>query len=706
MKRTNPWIGAFFLTILALLLLFTLTSCPNPTGSPDPDDNEDDTTDITDELALSDLAGIWYKDFGSTPYQLDPDTDTLSAEEMILKIEASNFQVLFFNQTEQIYGVQGTFTISEESLILTNSSEWDSAEFWQSITGTDTMPISLADNTLDITPPEQDIPITLTKTAFTSPTSLVGSWKTADDNEALVFNSDGTYAYTGTDFGSETGRDWAITGTTSGRLMNTTLARDDGEGFRDVNICYLTPYEISDGKLLLTYPQVGQVTFIPDTTTTTDFSGSWICDFGETLYTLDDMETPDPADDVIADAAVFEVNESSYEFIFYKDTEQVFGSRGTLNPMGIKIIISFTETWDATNFWQADSGSEWVDYDLSETELTLDGPGGELTLNQTSFSQPTDLHGVWASQSTPVQIVAAGEDGNYEFYADDLLYEPETGIWDASATHFRSVTTQRWNEEQSEFLPVDISYLTPYTLTSATLTMEYPGESVSFDLSESAATLEDTDGTWLQDFGFGSGVIPYREEEFAEAILIEISDGEFDRILYTGTEQVFGNRGTLRILGEYLLITGTEDWNNTDYWYSEKYIDILRFSISGSTLTIHDIAGDMTLTNTPFTQPPSWLGTWDSEDDSMQFVVSDDGSYSFTSTSEDMDDESGQPWGVSGSTSGYFRNLTLSRDVGGLGFVDVEISYLTPYALNGDDIILSYPDGQEGTVDMSFIKAQ
>ncbi|KGE71525.1 hypothetical protein [Spirochaeta lutea] len=693
MQRTYRRRGAFFCVLLSLALLVTLTACINPAG-PDPggeDDPGEDETVVPDELL-----GTWYKDFGTDLYQMGSETEPLEADAMILEVEQTQYQVVFFKETQQVYGIKGSYTLSGQNLVLAQTHEWDDQLFWQAEASSETVPISLESASLTMTPPEDSVEITLTKTVFSTEETLAGSWKTQDGSEALVLHADGTYAYTSDENGSETGTGWMVSGDTSGLFWNTTTSRDSGEGFVDVYIDYLTPYRISEGNLVLTYPGSGDTTFIPDTTTADDLAGSWITVFDQEPYTVEEGVT--------ADAALFQFNGSDFELLFYNQTEQVFGSRGTASLMGVKIIISFTEAWNDQTYWQADTGSEWISYQTAEGALTIDGPGGELTLERQEPQSMETLSGVWANEGDMIQALVLSTQGDYEYYTDSFDFSPEKGTVSVLGDFILTTTLERWDAKLPGYEPMEISYLTPWALAAESMTLEYPDGPVVFSPSTPVVDLEDTQGVWLQDFG--SAVYEFRDGEFAQVVAIEVADDEFERILYADTQQIDGNRGTLRILGEYLLITVTQSWSEELNWQDDAAIMLAAFDLEGSVLSFYEGESALNLTQTPFDRPSSWIGTWETQDQSMAFTLNADGTYTYTTTSPSSDDESGEPWSVSGTESGYFRNVTLQRDVDDQGWVSMERSYLTPYELGDGSVILSYPDGQGGTVSVPFMQPQ
>ncbi len=433
------------------------------------------------------------------------------------------------------------------------------------------------------------------------------------------------------------------------------------------------PYQYSGGTLTLTYPD-GDVEFTLDATSSiNDLVGSWIAT-GVSL-TVDDMGTPlDTTDDVIANAATFDCDASgNYEILFFDNTEQIGGNQGILELMGVNLAVNVTQSWDETDFWQDNPETAWVSYSYGGTTLAIESPIGMIAFTETAFSVSADIAGIWQS-ITPETVYAASSDGSYEFYSNEETMNPESGTWEASSTMIRSVVIQKWDDVNDQYVTTNQAYLTPYTLSAGTLTMTHPGGSLTYTESTSTATITDAAGVWIM--------------EATPTAIIEVgTDGSFERIVYGGTsnEQTEGSRGTLKVIGDFLVINTAEEWMGDQtsgqdyYWATDSDVSIIRYTLVTDQLTIHDSEGDMGLTPITFGLPTDLVGTW-TMTDGPTLTFADTGLYGYVSASPYIV-ESGT-WDASGTTSGYFRVVTTERDTGDGSFT-LEVAYLMEYTLDG-----------------------
>ncbi len=413
MKNAFSRVVTLLYVLAAFAFLISTGSCKLPGF----DDDDDDNTDVS----IADLAGSWLKDYGTGNYMIN--SGEVEIDAVLLAVASSNYEIIFFYNTEQAFGVRGTLSISGESLVLNTTQEWDNTNYWQSDPSSDSIPFTLSGTTLSITPPDETVPIALTKTAFSSPSSLFGTWETADSSQTFVLDDSG-YQYTSTAYGNESGNEWSISGTTNGYFANTTLLRNS----TSVNIAYLTPYTLSADNLILTYPDVGPVTFIRDSTpnpdiTLSDLAGSWLKDFGTTPYELG--EAPNT---VAVDTIILDVESSNYKIVFYEDREQVYGAIGTAAVSGENLVLTPTSEWNnETKLWETIfSENETVPFTLDGEILTITPPGETvpIALTKTTFARPSTLCGSWKN-SGKTEAFTLNSDGTFSYTSTE--YDAETG---------------------------------------------------------------------------------------------------------------------------------------------------------------------------------------------------------------------------------------------------------------------------------------
>ncbi len=188
-----------------------------------------------------------------------------------------------------------------------------------------------------------------------------------------------------------------------------------------------------------------------------ELEGSWLA-FPAAPYAYDEGST--------ADALLFEFSGSAHKLVFYSDTAQVGGTRGTFSVSDGVITFATTQDWSDTDFWVASSGSFSMPYTCDGSTLVIDGPDGKATLIKRTFARPASLVGAWFDMDTGNAHVTLNADGTYAY--DDPEPYAETGTWDAIPSHLRSETVTM------EGVPGVKGSLTAYALEGGALTLVYP----------------------------------------------------------------------------------------------------------------------------------------------------------------------------------------------------------------------------------------
>ncbi|MDX9898752.1 MAG: hypothetical protein RBT62_07520 [Spirochaetia bacterium] len=186
MKRFYSPMGTFFCLIL-LVLPFLFTACESPPGGGTPG------------VPSVNLTGTWAK-FPNGGFEYVPGE---TAAAMIMEIIGNAYTIVFYSGSAgtppdaQIGGIKGTFTVSGETLVLNSTHSWDSTVFnWDPFIDDFSSDFSLSGNTLTVSLPS-GVSLDLTKTVFTRPPALSGTWEITPD-VTLVVSSTGSYQYTDT----------------------------------------------------------------------------------------------------------------------------------------------------------------------------------------------------------------------------------------------------------------------------------------------------------------------------------------------------------------------------------------------------------------------------------------------------------------------------------------------------------------------------
>lgn len=173
--------------------------------------------------------------------------------------------------------------------------------------------------------------------------------------------------------------------------------------------------------------------------------------------------------DEYADAQIFEFSDSEIEMIFYLDTEQVMGQRGTYTTSGDTLSLAFDEWWNSdTLSWESDDDAIDLTFSRSGDTLSITPPGETqpVDLAKTSFGMRSELAGNWYGTGA-ISGDTLELQSDCEFaYLDDVL-PVQMGTWSASADYICSVDKlSGWK-----------GYLNPYALqdSGSTLVIDVDG---------------------------------------------------------------------------------------------------------------------------------------------------------------------------------------------------------------------------------------
>ncbi|MFW6180659.1 MAG: hypothetical protein ACOC8N_02835 [Spirochaetota bacterium] len=198
------------------------------------------------------------------------------------------------------------------------------------------------------------------------------------------------------------------------------------------------------------------VFFMVGCTTGTNLEGTW-------LATGLDMAEASPQQEAESRAAIAEFSGSSFEFIAYEDTMQVFGIKGTfsINEDNEILEVTVTHMWEVREDvpdWYEDPDLEDIPFSVSGDTLTMEipeGPPEGVQFTKTSFTVRTELVDTWYDQDSG-DTMDLQSDGTYTWEAYDQS-ESNTGTWDASAEYLRSVATSFEGQEGYYY-----GFLNPY----------------------------------------------------------------------------------------------------------------------------------------------------------------------------------------------------------------------------------------------------
>jgi hypothetical protein len=281
-------VSVWLVVLLTVLLVgIGLNGCDDATGSTN--DDTDDPANGGADPAVSDLTGIWLNVF-DTPFTYE---EGHSADAMMVEFSGTTHTMLFFSETYQNGGNKGSFTATATQINASPTHTWNRENYWVVDTVPFGFPYSLSGSVLTLTAPDQS-QIPLTKTSFSRPVGLVGTWEgfrttisgsmigpsaamepepEPDETATTTLNSDGSYTYADTiewesgDPGSthsESGPRWEATGATSGYMRWCACTFDgDTNAAHDWIASSLFLYELTnEGNTIRVYwPATGEAVF-------------------------------------------------------------------------------------------------------------------------------------------------------------------------------------------------------------------------------------------------------------------------------------------------------------------------------------------------------------------------------------------------------------------------------------------------------------
>jgi len=198
-------------------------------------------------------------------------------------------------------------------------------------------------------------------------------------------------------------------------------------------------------------------------------AGTWLKVFASPYFDYDGASSAN-----VAESMVMENGESTYSLIFYYDTMQVGGNRGTYTLASGKMKCAVTHEWNDKQSWVAAAPNTTMEfpYTVSGETATLTAGGAQLVLTKTVFAKHTGFPGTWTSGT---ESMAFASDGTFTW--TDTAPDPDdtqSGTWDVSGTtsgYLRTVATTINGSTAS------YGSLSPYVVTSAT-TVDITYESI------------------------------------------------------------------------------------------------------------------------------------------------------------------------------------------------------------------------------------
>ena len=155
-------------------------------------------------------------------------------------------------------------------------------------------------------------------------------------------------------------------------------------------------------------------------------------------------------------------------------------------------------------------------------------------------------------------------------------------------------------------------------------------------------------GVWI---GAGEGA------DEAYAVLLDLSETEYEYILYENTGQIEGARGTYTITGNIMTSSLTEVWNNETYaWDSETGTDDSEVSLNGNEFTMPHMVQEgetVALTKVSFGNPGTFEDMWiDPSQNTM--ALNADGSYEYH---EGEDTSTGDWYATENAANNHYRSI-------------------------------------------------
>ncbi|MDX9800730.1 MAG: hypothetical protein RBT69_05265 [Spirochaetia bacterium] len=150
----------------------------------------------------------------------------------------------------------------------------------------------------------------------------------------------------------------------------------------------------------------------------------------------------------LADAFILEIGETDIKAVFYLNSEQVGGFKGTYAVNGDEIVVDVSHTWNDEDYW-LETEEETVDnltYSLNGSNLLVTGQDPLETIIEMGkkvFSVKPEYSVAWQwlsdGESSPMQL-ELNSDGTCNNYSGDAI--TLSGIWDASDDFLRITSTE------------------------------------------------------------------------------------------------------------------------------------------------------------------------------------------------------------------------------------------------------------------------
>ncbi len=154
----------------------TVTDGGTGTGSGTGTDvgTETDGTGTGESLPPPDIKGLWVVEF-SPAVQYDESSNL--TDRVLIEIDATNFNLYFFNKTNQVGGQKCTYTQTTAAITLTTIKNWDPTNFWVDATAQRTFTYLYAETYMDLQLPIGTNARTYKKPPFGFDNDLIHEWE-------------------------------------------------------------------------------------------------------------------------------------------------------------------------------------------------------------------------------------------------------------------------------------------------------------------------------------------------------------------------------------------------------------------------------------------------------------------------------------------------------------------------------------------------
>jgi len=132
-----------------------------------------DGTGTGGSLPPPDIKGLWVVEF-SPAVQYDESSNL--TDRVLVEIDATNFNLYFFNKTNQVGGQKCTYTQTTEAISLTTIKNWNPTIFWVDATGQRASTYLYAETYMDLQLPNGTNARTYKKPPFGFDEELVHNW--------------------------------------------------------------------------------------------------------------------------------------------------------------------------------------------------------------------------------------------------------------------------------------------------------------------------------------------------------------------------------------------------------------------------------------------------------------------------------------------------------------------------------------------------